>query len=167
MRSRNGMKKDKILVEIEVYPTLSDMDKISAELIDKATKACENAYAPYSNFHVGAALLLENGEVITGNNQENAAYPSGLCAERVALFYAGANFPNVPITKIAVVARKKHDDKILPVSPCGSCRQVMVEYEKKQEKALQIILKGADKSFIIVPFARDLLPLAFDKDALT
>lgn len=116
---------------IEVYTSANDLKKTDAELLQKAQKAVETAYAPYSNFNVGAAVLLENGKIIIGNNQENAAYPSSLCAERVAIYQASAIYPNVPVKAIAISCKAKGLLVNKPISPCGSCRQAISEYENK------------------------------------
>jgi len=131
------------------------------ELVKRAYAICENAYAPYSKFHVGAAVRLGSGEVVTGSNQENIAYPSGLCAERVALFYVGANFPSEIVDTICIVAKGDllPQEKIL--SPCGACRQVMLETETRQKKAYRVILVSQNGVTIIFKSAEDLLPLAF------
>jgi cytidine deaminase len=130
-------------------------------LVEKAYSMCEKAYAPYSNFQVGASVLLSNGEIVSGNNQENIAYPSGLCAERVALFFAGANFPMEKVETVVVVA--KGDlvpfDKLL--SPCGSCRQVLMESEMRQEKNIRVVLVSQNGRTIVFNSILDLLPFAF------
>lgn len=148
--------------EIAERGSLPEAEKL---LVERAIEAMQRAYAPYSNFSVGAALLLDNGLVVTGNNQENAAYPSGLCAERVALFYANAQYPDRKILKLAVAASK--DGKLCnsPVSPCGGCRQVMLESEHRQKQPYEVLLVGADK-IVKVGQARFLLPFAFDGDSL-
>jgi cytidine deaminase len=130
-------------------------------LVEKALEAAEDAYAPYSSFHVGAAVLLENGTIVKGNNQENIAYPSGLCAERVALFYAGANYPNTVVKTIVVVAK---GDLIAPdecISPCGSCRQVIAESESRQDGAIRIILIAQDGKTWIFNSIKDILVFPF------
>lgn len=131
------------------------------ELVNKAYDICENAYAPYSKFHVGASVRLNSGEVVMGSNQENIAYPSGLCAERVALFYVGANFPNDNVDTICIVAKGDllPQEKIL--SPCGACRQVMLETEMRQKKSYRVILVSQNGVSLIFNSAEDLLPLAF------
>lgn len=134
-------------------------------LLEKAREAAKNAYAPYSKFYVGAAVLLENGEMIMGNNQENAAYPSGLCAERVALFYANASFPDVPVKTIAITAIDEGGNVHDIVSPCGSCRQVMLETEAKFNKPLTIILDGK-KTIRALTGVESLLPLSFKPEYL-
>lgn len=139
----------------------SELDKDDQVLVQFSIDAMSNAYAPYSKFSVGAAVKLSNGEVVKGNNQENIAYPSGLCAERVALFYAGANFPNESIDTLCIVAK----GDLVPVetilSPCGGCRQVMVESESRQGKPYRIILVSQNGSAVVFNSAVDLLPLAF------
>ncbi|GAB5418937.1 MAG: cytidine deaminase [Crocinitomicaceae bacterium] len=130
-------------------------------LVDAANKIMQDAYAPYSNFKVGAALLLEDGTVITGSNQENIAYPSGLCAERVALFFAGANHPNIKVDTLCIVAKGDLVDVETILSPCGGCRQVMVETEKRQNKSFRVILVSQNNITIVTDSAASLLPLAF------
>jgi cytidine deaminase len=120
------------------------------------------AYAPYSQFHVGAAILLENGTMVEGNNQENAAYPSGLCAERVAIFSVGANFPNQPIRAIAITASSATYVSVEPVTPCGACRQSMLEYELKQNTPIAVYLVSPSDEVIVIPSVSQLLPLHFD-----
>lgn len=142
----------------EHWQELSESDQI---LVKRAYEVSRTAYAPYSKFHVGASLRLSNGEIIAGSNQENIAYPSGLCAERVALFYTGANFPDEQIETLCVVA----EGELLPIdkilSPCGACRQVMLETEVRQKKSYRIILVSQNGVSIVFDSAVDLLPLAF------
>lgn len=128
-------------------------------LMEAAFEATGQSYAPYSGFHVGAAVLLKNGVIITGSNQENAAYPSGLCAERVALFHAGHQYPDVPVLALAVAA-VTHGKQVESISPCGACRQVLLETEQRSGKPMKILLCGT-KEIIIVPNAESLLPLCF------
>ena len=125
-----------ITSHLEVYKSMEDLPKEDLELLKLAKKAVKSAYAPYSQFFVGAAILLENGKISIGNNQENAAYPSGLCAERVAIFHASAKYPNIPIKKIAVSVVSKNQIINEPVSPCGACRQVISEYEMKLQDSI-------------------------------
>ena len=134
--------------------------------MNKAHKARENAYAPYSQFRVGAALELASGEIITGNNQENAAFPSGLCAERVAVFYAGAAHPKVAITAIAITARSLKKTLITPIAPCGACRQSLAEYEVNQKSPLAIYFMGESGKVVKANSVKDLLPLIFDNTYL-
>mgnify|MGYP006274921675 CR=1 FL=1 len=149
----------------EVYSDIANLNTQDKELIEKSIDAAKSAYAPYSEFNVGAALLLDNGEIILGNNQENAAYPSGLCAERVALFYANANYPENRINAMAIVALK--NGKLVPnvVTPCGNCRQAMLETETRFQKPIRLIM-GSQSGFWIVEKAQYLLPLSFTNDSL-
>lgn len=134
-------------------------------LVNKAKEQVENAYAPYSGFFVGAAVLLDNGALFVGNNQENAAYPSGLCAERVALFYANAQFPDVPVRAIAIAAFTEDSFVSEPVTPCGSCRQAMLESEIRFNHEIEIFLYGTEHIYHISN-VKQLLPLSFEKDSL-
>ena len=140
---------------------LKDLNLEDKMLVEKARSSINSAYAPYSGFLVGASVLLDNGELICGSNQENVAFPSGLCAERVALFYAGANYPNEKIKTLCIVAK----GNLLPISkvlsPCGACRQVMVETERRQNEPYRVILVSQNNVTIIFDSASDLLPLAF------
>lgn len=143
----------------EIHDTnqLKDWEK---DLIEQAKAALAGSYSPYSHFRVGAAVLLDNGVIITGSNQENGAYPSGLCAERVALFYAGAQYPSVPIKALAVVASNEKGITVNPVSPCGACRQVMLEYQMISNKPYTIYMVGAGK-VIKIEDVKQLLPFSF------
>lgn len=153
--------------QYEQYNSVLELPEEERQLLEAARNACTTAYAPYSGFHVGAALLLADGSVVTGSNQENAAYPDGLCAERVALFSAGAQHRDVPVLKIAVAARPGHQkDSFVPAAPCGSCRQVMLEYETKQEQPMQLITQWANEKIVVLPTISQLLPLSFTKEAL-
>lgn len=147
------------------YNSLAELEVEQQELIKKAKEAAINAYAPYSQFEVGAAVLLENGEIIQGNNQENAAYPSGLCAERVAIFYANSKYPNVAIKSIAVTANTKDGIIKEPIPPCGSCLQVMLETEKRSNKDIQVILYGENK-ITVAENINQFLPINFNKEML-
>ncbi|MCK5028453.1 MAG: cytidine deaminase [Bacteroidales bacterium] len=147
------------------YNSIAELEEEQQELIKKAKEAAIKAYAPYSQFEVGAAVLLENGEIIQGNNQENAAYPSGLCAERVAIFYANSKYPNVAIKSIAVTANTKDGIIKDPIPPCGSCLQVMLETEKRLEKDIQVILYGENK-ITIAENINQFLPINFNKEML-
>ena len=135
-------------------------------LLEHAIKARNKAYAPYSNFHVGAALRLANGEIVIGSNQENASFPSGLCAERVAVFQAGARFPGVVMETLAISALGEHSGDGRPAAPCGNCRQSIHEYEYRQKSALRIILQNGDGPVYILSSMADLLPLGFDNSHL-
>ena len=141
-------------------------EKIYLELYRKATTIMDKAYAPYSKFKVGAAILLEDSTIFIGNNQENAAYPSGLCAERVAIFACSAQHPNIKIKVIAICANSEKIDINTVLAPCGSCRQSMYEYESKQNAPIKVLLKGLDNEVIEFLSVADLLPLVFQCDGL-
>ena len=134
--------------------------------MQKAIQVRDNAYAPYSKFNVGAALLLENGVVITGSNQENASYPSGLCAERTAIYYAGAQYPDVKILEIAISATSKNTPTKDPIPPCGACRQAISEYEVKQNIPISIYFMGESGKVVKSNSLANLLPWVFDKSVL-
>lgn len=159
------MEKRQISIEIIEYSDKSELSDQIQDLIKKAENSSNNAYTPYSRFNVGAAVLLENGEIICGNNQENAAYPSGLCAERVALFYANATYPTSAVKAIAIVAKNNNSITLEPVPPCGSCRQALLEAETRFRKPIKVYLTGNSKTQEI-SCIKDLLPLDFDKDFL-
>lgn len=154
------MKQRALNIQLTEYENLEQLPKKQALLIKRAVEAAKNAYAPYSAYKVGAAVLLKNGEIITGNNQENAAYPSGLCAERVALFYAGSQYPGVAVDMLAITAIQEGSIQEEPVSPCGGCRQVMVETENQGLSPMRILLYGS-KRIQVLNRASDLLPLPF------
>ncbi len=150
--------------KIELSFISAHLDELSVgeqELVANAQGTLKTAYAPYSEFLVGASVLLENGAVINGSNQENVAYPSGLCAERVALFYAGAKYPNVKVKAIAVSVHSKNFEVSDVISPCGACRQVMAEYEDKQEQAIKVILHSPNGQVLVANRVEDLLPFMF------
>lgn len=153
------MKELKLEVVIkEVTPgELSESDR---NLVDRAIAATHNSYSRYSHFAVGASVLLANGEIVIGANQENAAFPSGLCAERTAVFAAQANYPDQPIVTLALAARNANGLMPNPVSPCGACRQVILEVEDRYKKAVRIILYGTRRIYICHSI-KDLLPLSF------
>ncbi|MEM0518118.1 MULTISPECIES: cytidine deaminase [Aequorivita] len=156
------MKKQKIEIALEVFESVSELPKSIQELMNKAQQACKNAYAPYSRFRVGAALRLASGTIVLGNNQENAAFPSGLCAERVAVFSAGANFPNETITALAITVQAESHEVTEAIAPCGACRQSLAEYEQKQKSPIAIYFRGESGDIIKVASIMDLLPLGFD-----
>ena len=151
-----------IKINFEVIPSYEQLNDIEKTLFDKAKNIREQAYAPYSNFFVGCALLLENGEIITGSNQENAAYPSGLCAERTTIFWTSANYPNVKIKKIFVIGGPKDILSSTPIPPCGGCRQSILEYEAKQKEVIEIYFASPNGEIIKTKSVRDLLPFSFD-----
>lgn len=157
------MKKVDIQTTVFECDSLEEFDVELQNLIKEAKQVVKNAYAPYSKFNVGAAVLLENGEIITGTNQENAAYPSGLCAERVAMFYANSKYPNVPVKALAVSVFTNEHYSESPIPPCGSCRQVILETEMRFKKPIKIILAG-NKKYTLIEDAKSLLPLHFDDE---
>jgi len=132
-----------------------------AALLAQAGEAAKRAYSPYSRFQVGAAILMNNGVVVTGGNQENAVYPCGLCAERTAAFAASAQYPEVPFSKIAITAINPDEPLSIPVSPCGSCRQVLFEYEQKFNQPIEVILSGQTGPIYVFHCVGDLLPYTF------
>ena len=154
-----------IETNVTIY-SFDELDKAKQKLINKAKEQVEKAYAPYSEFHVGAAVELENGEIFAGSNQENSAYPSGICAERVAMFYANAQYPEVPVKTLAIAAFTNGNFLSTPVTPCGSCRQVLLETEMRFEKDIMILLYGTEEIYLIEN-VRQLLPLCFEKNSLT
>lgn len=144
---------------------LCTYEELSAEdrhLIDEAKRATKRSYAPYSRFHVGAAALLEGGVVVTGSNQENVAYPSGLCAERTALFSAGSACPDKAVVALAIAANTEGKFTRRPITPCGACRQVMLETEQRYQTPIRILLYGAEEVCVINGGVKELLPLQFD-----
>lgn len=160
------MKTIKIEVPIQIYNSIEELNSEDRSLLNKAMEALQGAYAPYSMFRVGAAVLLENGEIFLGNNQENVAYPSGLCAERVALFAAGARYPDVAVKTIAVTAKTKNFTIEAPTAPCGACRQVMAETEMRYKKPVRVIMGNATGTIYATEKIGDLLPLMFEAEEL-
>jgi cytidine deaminase len=160
------MKTVKIESTLEVYNNFDELPIAIKSLMVHAKEARLKAYAPYSNFLVGAAILMDNGEIITGNNQENASYPSGLCAERTAIFYAGSQFPDAKVTKMAIIAGSIHNKTTSPIPPCGACRQSIAEYEVKQESPIEIYFMGETGKVVKSNSLANLLPLMFDKSVL-
>lgn len=156
----------KIIGNFQSFDNENELENNERNLLNKAREVLKNAYAPYSKFKVGAALQLENGVYITGTNQENAAYPSGLCAERVAIFYASSQYPDQKIIAIAVVASTEAKKIENPISPCGSCRQSMLEYELKFESPIRFIMGSDSGKVLISPSISNLLPLAFNSKDL-
>lgn len=160
------MKKITISAELEIYDSEAELPVNVRGLMEQAAEAREKSYSPYSKFKVGAAILLNNGEVVTGSNQENASYPAGLCAERTAIFYAGAKYPGVKILKMALTARSENHQVEVPTPPCGSCRQAIAEYEVKQEQPIEIYFMGEKGKVVKAESISDLLPLIFDNSYL-
>lgn len=151
------------------YTLLDRQDQLSKqdqELLNKARQIGKHSYSPYSRYHVGAALRLENGSVVEGSNQENVAFPSGLCAERVAAFYASASYPGMPFDTIAVSAFADDFDVNQPVTPCGACRQVLSEYENKFNRSIRVIMQGASGNILLVESVQALLPFTFYESKL-
>jgi cytidine deaminase len=159
------MKTREIKIIVHEFENRGELPEDDQKLLTEAREITALAYAPYSGFHVGAAVLLSNGMIIKGNNQENAAYPSGLCAERVALFYANANYPDSAVKAIAISAAKNGVLVSQAVKPCGSCRQALAETEVRFDAPIRIILDGQD-SIIVLQGMESLLPLSFSKKAL-
>ena len=155
-----------ISISYKVHPNRSSLSSEIRELFDASDSIMRDAYAPYSDFLVGAALLLANGEIVKGSNQENAAFPSGLCAERTAFFWAGANYPNINIRAVAISARKGGAEQNVPVTPCGACRQSMLEFEFKQGKPIQVFMEGENGNIIELASILDLLPFCFNGNSL-
>ncbi len=155
------MTSKEIKIAYKEYESLAELEPKDRELAQAAIDATAQAYAPYSKFNVGAAVLFQDGEIIKGANQENAAYPSGLCAERTALFYASASRPDKAMTAIAIAASQNGELLETPVTPCGACRQVMAQYQLKSGLPMMVLLIGAHS---ILKFEKvdDLLPFIFD-----
>jgi cytidine deaminase len=150
----------------ETFKNLEELDNESKYLVHKAKEAAHHAYAPYSKFHVGAALMLEDGTVVTGSNQENASYPLCMCAERVALYVAATQHLGKRITKMAVVAHKKNHKELAAAASCGACRQVMAEFEERQHKPFEVIMHHTDSQWIKCTSAHMLLPFVFTNESL-
>ncbi len=159
-------KKLTITTELTVFESLQELPQSIQELMYKAQEARERAYAPYSRFKVGAALQLANDEIVTGNNQENAAFPSGLCAERVAAFYAGATYPAVAFKTMALTVRSLTKEVNTPTPPCGACRQSLAEYEVNQKSPITLYFMGETGKVVQANSIKDLLPLIFDSSYL-
>ena len=160
------MREVKLESTLYVYDDLNELPDSVVELMQEAIKARENAYAPYSKFSVGAALRLENNEIVIGNNQENASYPSGLCAERTAIYYAGAKYPKQKIVTLAITASSNIKETSEPIPPCGACRQAIAEYEVKQESPIEIYFMGKKGKVVKSNSLANILPLVFDKSSL-
>jgi len=160
------MKEVKIESTLYVFEGLNELPEDAIKLMQNAIEAREKAYAPYSKFNVGAALLLDNNEIITGSNQENASYPSGLCAERTAIYYAGAKYPKAKILRMAITAGSKKNKTTSPIPPCGACRQAIAEYEVKQDTPVEIYFMGETGKVAKSNSLANLLPLVFDKSVL-
>ena len=160
------MKEITISTKFEVFSSISELPFEVQNIMHQAIEIRKKAYAPYSNFKVGTAILLDNGKIILGSNQENAAYPSGLWAERVAIFHAGAVHPDATICCIAISAASDHNPTLKPIPPCGACRQSMYEYESKQEQTIPVYFMGESGEVYKSNSISNLLPLSFDKKSL-
>jgi cytidine deaminase len=151
---------------VDVYDSVEGLPKEDALLLEKAQEATEHAYAPYSDFHVGAVARMANGEFLRGTNQENASYPIGICAERVLLSVASAVYPGVPIDSIAISYKNLHGESDHPIAPCGICRQSLHEYEERTNHPIRLILGGMKGQIYVIEQAGQLLPFAFTKNEL-
>jgi len=160
------MEKERLDLVFEVYGSPEEMAAADRQLWHTAGEAARSAYAPYSGFSVGAAVLLENNTVVKGSNQENAAYPSGLCAERVAVFHAGSQCPGIKIRAIAVAAFLNDEKTPRPATPCGNCRQVIAEYEYRHGTGIRIIMMADKAKFMVAPNCQSLLPFSFNPATL-
>lgn len=160
------MKKITIASEFSVFDSIQELPIDVKSLMEQAVNIRKSAYAPYSNFRVGASLLLDNGQIVLGSNQENAAYPSGLCAERVAIFYAGSTYPEAKILKMAITAASDTKKTLSPIPPCGACRQSISEYEIMQETPIEIYFMGEIGAVYKSDSLKNLLPLMFNKNFL-
>ncbi len=152
--------------QFTLFENINDLPSEDFNLMQSARNAIANSYAPYSQFHVGAAILLANGKIVTGNNQENAAYPSGMCAERVAIWAASSQYPNEVVKKIAISVKSSIKMVEKPVSPCGACRQTLLEYEVKQKEPIEVFFTGEVGIVVKAHSLVDLLPFAFDQSFL-
>ena len=155
------MDKRKLEIQYTVFGNINELIDEDRILIEKAKEVSIDAYAPYSEFRVGAAVLLDNGKILTANNQENASYPEGLCAERIALFYAMAQYPNQKIKSIAVCGNPNKHKLTHFISPCGGCRQVMMECENRGKEKMRILLSGLSGEILLIEGVENLLPLKF------
>ena len=160
------MKEININTTISIFNGINELSSEIQTLMNQAIETRKNAYATYSKFRVGAAILLDNGKIVLGSNQENAAYPSGLCAERVAIFQAGAIYPNAKIVKLAITAASDTNPTLSPIPPCGACRQSIAEYEFKQDTPIEIYFMGESGEVYKSNSINNLLPLSFDKTSL-
>ena len=160
------MKEIKIQSTLYVYDSINETPEDIQALMNHAASARIKAYAPYSKFTVGTALLLDNGEIVIGSNQENASYPSGLCAERTAIYYKGAKYPEAKILKMAIIAGSNSHKTNSPIPPCGACRQSIAEYEVNQKSPIEIYFMGEEGKVMKSNSLANLLPLVFDKSEL-
>jgi cytidine deaminase len=161
------MEKRHLGFDLKIFEGVEELSDQDQSLLTRAREARTGAYAPYSGFQVGAAVLLESGEVVIGNNQENASFPSGLCAERVAVFHAGATHPGIRILSVAISASGRVQKLSIPAAPCGNCRQALLEYEQKQGYPIRILMQGAEGEVYECPSVAALLPLGFNGSYLS
>jgi len=160
------MKKVDITTSFTIYKDVSELTEEESILLEKAVEARKKAYAPYSNFKVGCALLLNNGEIVVGNNQESAAYPSGMCAERVAIWKAGSEYPDMKVKKIMITASSTSIKVDKPIGPCGACRQTLSEYEINQKESIEVLFMGEVGEIVKTKSLLSLLPFSFDSSYL-
>jgi len=160
------MKEIHITTTFEVFKTVNELSEEMQSLMQQAIAIRKKAYAPYSHFRVGAAILLDNGKIVLGSNQENAAYPSGLCAERVAIYQAGSIYPDARMLTIAITAASDSNPTLSPIPPCGACRQSISEYEFKQVTPIEIYFMGESGEVFKSNSISNLLPLSFNKTSL-
>lgn len=160
------MKDKKIEFQYKVYQDIAELTEEDASLLSAARKMALKAYAPYSKFFVGAVAMLENGEIVAGTNQENASYPVGMCAERVLMGAAATMYPDVPVKSLAISYHNSDGESGHPISPCGMCRQALLEFETRTKKQMRVILSGQQGEVYIIDAARLLLPFAFTSDEL-
>ncbi|MFN8243471.1 MAG: cytidine deaminase [Ferruginibacter sp.] len=155
------MNKEEYRFAFEVYNTADELSPGDAWLLTEARNVTQSAYAPYSNFNVGAVAKLANGEIVAGTNQENASYPVGICAERVLLSTAATLYPNVAIETMAISYHNMNGDSSHPISPCGICRQTLCEYEERMKRPIRLILSGMEGTVYVIEKSSNLLPLSF------
>jgi len=161
------MQRQKFEFSFDVFESIDELSQEDQQLLKEARRATENAYAPYSNFHVGAAAKLANGKIIGGSNQENASFPVGICAERVLLSSASSIYPGIAIETMAVSYESKTIKSDHPISPCGMCRQSLQEFESRLKKPIRLILGGMEGKVYVIQSSSQLLPLAFTSEELT
>ncbi|MEP7256009.1 MAG: cytidine deaminase [Ferruginibacter sp.] len=155
------MNKEEYRFSYEVYNSVDELTEADAWLVNEAREVTSAAYAPYSNFNVGAVAKMANGEIVAGTNQENASYPVGICAERVLLSSAATLYPNIPVDTIAISYNNTNGESSHPISPCGMCRQSLVEYEERMKQPIRLLLSGMEGKVFIIQKANLLLPLSF------
>ncbi|HET8859377.1 cytidine deaminase [Marivirga sp.] len=155
------MKKDLIQIEYRKFDTISELPTEYQKLWGQALEARQFSHSPYSNFKVGAAIELESGQIITGTNQENASFPAGLCAERTAMYRAGIQAPDQKFKRIAITASRRNSETLASAPPCGGCRQVMLEFEKRHQQGFEILFTDAEGKFVLIDKPADLFPFSF------